>query len=97
LKDFQTTKNDLKRKVNRMPLPLARMRQEDLIKDAESPAKLSKDEEEDFDLDMDEQISAFLPGKLTKEASKGRSNTLYSRVNDQETKLEDFKIMNILG
>jgi hypothetical protein len=56
LKEFATTKNDLKKGVTRMPLDLARLKDEDTAMEIDQPSISERDEMES---EMAQRMEAF--------------------------------------
>lgn len=102
--EFTTSKKDLKKGVSRIPLELARIKDEG---DGLGSASIKEADTEDFDHQMDERTSSYhqnsIPNfEIDKECSeilqgREKSSTLYSKRRDQETTLDDFTVKKVIG
>ena len=107
LKDFSTTENDAKKGISRLPMDLARMHEEDAIKEEVK----SEEDHGDIDKKMQHRRSAYItadkvPSTISEENmdqfevfnKKERSTTIFCKDEaNKEITLDDFNILKILG
>ncbi|CDW83270.1 protein kinase domain containing protein [Stylonychia lemnae] len=104
LSEFTTSKKDLKKGLSRIPLEMARIKEEN---ESEINFNIGDDDTEDFSNQMDERTSSYhqnsIPNfQIDKECSeilqgREKSSTLYSKRRDQETSLDDFTVKKVIG
>lgn len=105
LKEFTTTKADLKKGVSRVPLELSRLQDEDTAMQVDRTA--SEIERDEMEAEMAQRMQAFqdaqrrasqltMDGNVMNRTQRG--NTLYAaKGNAIETTLDDFDIKQVLG
>lgn len=105
LSEFTTSKKDLKKGISRIPLEMARIKDEN--EDLELQFNIPSDDQENFNATMEERTSSYnansIPQfEMDKECSqilqgREKSSTLYSKSRDQVTTLDDFAVKKVIG
>lgn len=108
LSEFTTTEKDRDKGISRIPLPLARIYEEDIIEEQDMVMTTPHEELdmlETYAFDMEHRKEAFSLSKRSdfggEEFGSGnerdRSSTLFSRTSIESVNFEDFRIIKIIG
>ena len=109
LREFTTTEKDRDKGISRIPLPLARIYEEDIIEESSEPILPPVSEQldvlESYAFDMEHRKEAFSMSKRSdfdreefgERNERERSSTLFSRTSVELVNFEDFRIIKIIG